>query len=117
MSKQSVLRQSVEKAGTSVVHLLSSATVTSYSLKPYERIVRCLTDGSNALAIVLPPPAEVEGATLDICHVTMDTVNVTVCPHNDPTTPMTGGTLDTTGDYITLFSNGFEYRTIAGNGS
>jgi len=114
---KSFLRQTVEKAGSNVLHLTSSATVTSRVLKPFESIVQCITDGTNALYIVLPPPADVEGQIFDIAVVDFDTVSVYVCQHNTPTTAITGGDLDTDGDYITLYSNGFAYRTLAGNGS
>jgi len=110
-------RQLVEKAGQEVVVLTSSATVTSYSLEPFERVVRCYTDGSNALAIVLPPASECPGVIFDITHVVRDTVNVTICLHNTPTTPITGGTLNADGEYAVLQSNGFEYRLLAGDGS
>jgi len=107
-----ILRQLFEKAGQCIVHLTSSATLTSYKLSQWERVVRITTDDSNAITVTLPPAGLVTLGIFDLKLVADGGVNATI----KDTEGNTVVTFADANDAATLFSNGFEWIILTSTG-
>lgn len=79
-----------------------------------DRQLRIITANiTQHFAVTLPSVKEARGLIYEITLVTKATYNVTVDDLNDDAA-LSQITLDTTADYVVLFSNGFEWRQLAG---
>lgn len=100
---------------SAIVYITSSATVTTKTLKAYERVVRVTTNASNAITVTLPPVAEAVGKTYSIALVVDGGVNLTVASGGDSKNTISSTYADAD-DREVYFSDGLYWHVLASSG-
>lgn len=98
-----------------VVHITSSALVTTYYLSVYEKIVRVTTDDTNAITVYLPYVAEAVGQMFIISLETDGGVDLTVASRGDCSVAISDTFADAK-DRCIYFSDGVYWHKIASSG-
>lgn len=94
-----------------IVYLLSSATVTTYSMKVNEHVVVVETDAANAITVTLPSVAEARGMMYTIRLETDGGVDLTLQDHYDDA-GLTDLTFNDAAEVVTLYSDGLKWHEL-----
>ncbi len=91
-----------------VVYVTSSATVTEFVMTVDDRSLKIVTDGSNALSVVLPSVAEAGGMFFFFYLITDSAVDVTITDKGDDL-DFNDVTMDTANDAFVAISDGIHW--------
>ncbi len=96
-----------------VVFVTSSASVTEYVMTTVTRSLKIVTDGANALSVVLPSVAEAGGMFFFFKLITDSAVDVTLTDKGDDA-DFTDVTMDTANDAFVAISDGIHWFLTSG---
>jgi len=102
-------------ARSAEVFVTSSATTTTYSMSVYERVVRIILVGTNAMAVTLPSVAEAKGMLYSIRITTDGGAAATIDDLGDDAA-LGQITLTDDEDGVILYSDGRNWWVMATNG-
>jgi hypothetical protein len=92
-----------------------AAGTATYKLTPLDLVtIVNATDATGNISVVLPEPARVPFAIFSVRLITLATSSVLVKAYDGSDTAATLATLDTSADWVVLFSDGYKWTILGG---